>query len=355
MRAQVFASPERMAMRELDRPTIGDDEVLVRVRACGICGSDISYYWGLSPLETPSGLGPLVLGHELAGEVAAVGPTPARLGLFASGDRVVVNPVQACMACIYCQRGLPNLCLHKSVLGVSADGGFAEYCRVRYTNVYHLPSAVSFDEGALTEPLACATYAIQNLDIRLGNTCVVVGPGPIGLMMVQLAKAAGAGLVVLVGTRDYRLEVGPALGADVVVNVRERESPFFAEDLKARIADLTGGLLADRVITPTASVESMETALAISGPSAHIVYFGLPGPSDHVRVPALETMVADKTIRFSWLAPLTWPTAVQALAKGLVNVRPLITHRTELAGLVDTLQGVRDRRDQVLKALVTFE
>jgi len=112
-----------------------------------------------------------------------------------------------------CQHGKPNLCLHKAVLGVSIDGGFAEYCRVRYTNVYQLPAGVSFEEGALTEPLACATYAMQGLDVQLGNTCVIIGPGPIGLMMVQLAKAAGAGRVILVGTRDYRLEVGRALGA----------------------------------------------------------------------------------------------------------------------------------------------
>jgi L-iditol 2-dehydrogenase len=217
------------------------------------------------------------------------------------------------------------------------DGGFAEYCRVRYTNAFKLPEGVSLDEGALTEPLACATYAVQNLDIRTGNTCVVVGPGPIGLMMTQLAKASGAGQVILVGTRDYRLQLGKTLGADVLINVREESSPNYAPDLKARIGELTGGLLADRVITPTASAESMQAALEISGPAARIVYFGLPGPEDRVQVPAL-----------------TWPTAIQAIATGLVNVKPLITHRVDLADLVDALHGVRSRRDQVLKALVTF-
>ena len=355
MRAQVFYEQEHMELREVPRPEIADDEVLVRVRACGICGSDIAYYWGLSPLETPSGKGPLVLGHELTGEVVEVGRTPAKLGLLAKGDRVVLNPVQACMACVYCQRGLPNLCLHKAVLGVSMDGGFAEYCRVRYTNALKLPESVSFHEGALTEPLACATYAVQNLDVEPGNTCVVVGPGPIGLMMVQLAKASGAGQVILVGTRDYRLQTGKELGADVLINVRETGSPDYAPDLKARIAELTGGLLADRVITPTASAESMQAALEISGPASRIVYFGLPGPQDKVQVPALDTMFADKTIRFSWLAPLTWPTAIQAIATGLVDVKPLITHRVALADLVDALHGVRARREHVLKALVAFE
>jgi threonine dehydrogenase-like Zn-dependent dehydrogenase len=354
VRAQVFYEPERMELREVTRLQPADDEVLVRVRACGICGSDVAYYWGLSPLETPTGKGPLVLGHELTGEVVDVGDTPARLGLLARGDRVVLNPVQSCMACVYCQRGLPNLCLHKAVLGVSVDGGFAEYTRVRYTNAFKLPAGVSFEEGALAEPLACAAYAIQNLGVRPGDTCVVVGPGPIGLMMVQLVRASGAGRVILVGTRDYRLETGRELGADVLINVREPGSPYYAADLKARVADLTDGLLADRVITPTASPESMRAALEISGSGSRVVYFGLPGPDDRVEVPVLETMFADKTIRFSWLAPLTWPTAIQALATGLVDVKPLITHQVALDDLVSALHGVRERREQVVKTLVTF-
>ncbi|HEY8744172.1 MAG TPA: zinc-binding dehydrogenase, partial [Chloroflexota bacterium] len=292
--------------------------------------------------------------HELTGEVVEIGSTASRLGLFAAGDRVVLNPVQACLACVACQRGRPNLCRQKRVLGVSVDGGFAEYTRVRYTNALVLPPNVSFEQGAMTEPLACAMYAVQNLEVQPGDVCVVIGPGPIGLMMIQLIRARGAGSVILVGTRDYRLERGRALGADVVVNVREPGSPQFALDLRARIADLTGGQLADRVITPTASPESMQAALDISGPGSRIVYFGLPGPRDRIAVPALDTMVADKTIRFSWVAPFTWPSALQALATGLVNVQSLITHRAELDTLVEALHAVRDRRDGVLKAMVTL-
>jgi threonine dehydrogenase-like Zn-dependent dehydrogenase len=355
VRAQVFHESGRMELREVEPRELAHDEIRVRVRACGICGSDVAYFWGLSPLETPTGQGPLVLGHELTGEVVEVGAVPARLGLFATGDRVVLNPVQSCMACRYCQRGLPNLCRHKSVLGVSVDGGFAESTQVRYTNAFALPGNVSFEEGALTEPLACAVYAVQNLYVGLGDTCVVVGPGPIGLMMVQLVRAAGAGRVILVGTRDYRLEMGRAQGADALINVREPGSSHYAADLKARVAQLTGGLLADRVITPTASPDSMQAALEISGPGSRVVYFGLPGPGDRVEVPALETMFADKTIRFSWLAPHTWPTAIQALATGLVDAKPLITHRVGLEDLVEALQGVRERREQVMKALVTFQ
>lgn len=353
MRAQVFHEPERMEWREVPPPEPGDDELLVHVRACGICGSDVAYFWGHSPLETPTGEGPLILGHELTGEVVTVGSIPAGLGLFAANDRVVLDPVQSCFTCAMCQRGRPNLCRHKRVLGVSVDGGFAEYTRVRYTNAYVLPANVSFEQGALTEPLACATYAVQNLEVELGDTCVVIGPGPIGLMMVQLIRAHGAGKVILVGTRDDRLECGQALGVDTIINVRQPDSPYYTTNLRARISELTGRQLADRVVTPTASLGSMQAALEISGPGARIVYFGLPGPQDRIGVPALDTMTADKTIRFSWLAPFTWPSALQALATGLGDVQPIVTHRAPLERLVDVLHDVKERRDGVLKAIVT--
>lgn len=353
MKAQVFYEPLKMELQERALPQVAPDEVLVRVRSCGVCGSDIAYYWGLSPLETADGKGPLVLGHEFAGEVARVGDIPSRLGLFSEGQRVVVNPVQHCNACEVCNRGYVNLCENKQVLGVGSDGGFADYVRSAYAHVHALPDNVSFEHGALTEPLACATYAIENLQVGPGDLCVVIGPGPIGLMMVQLARSAGAGVVALAGTRDYRLELGRSLGADLIFNTAEPTSPHYTPHLREEIAARTSGRMADRVITSTGDVSAMETALAISGRRSVVVFFGLPGAADRVQVPALDSILWDKTIRFSWLAPHTWPTALRALSTGLVNVAPLVTHQFSLDSLTDSLQFVRDRRDNVMKAVIT--
>ncbi|NQT83198.1 alcohol dehydrogenase catalytic domain-containing protein [bacterium] len=353
MKAQVFYEPLKMQLEERDKPEIAPHEILVEVKSVGICGSDVAYYFGDSPLETPDGKGPLVLGHEFSGVVAEVGAMVAEAKLFSPGERVVLDPVQYCNACEICKRGYVNLCENKDVLGVSADGGFAGYCKSHYTGVHRIPEGVSFEHAALTEPLACATYGVQNMKISPGNFCVVIGAGAIGLMMLQLVKSSGAGKAVLVDILDYRLELGKELGADEVINTGDSSSPYFVEDLRKKIEEMTGGKFADRVITPTGSVDAMETALAIAGRRSIIVYFGLPGATDKIKVPALDSIFWDKTIRFSWLAPFTWPTALQALAAGLVKVDQLVTHKYALKDLERALGEVKERKGNVVKAVVT--
>ena len=354
MKAQVFYEPNDMRLEDVPIPEIAADEVLVRVKACGICGSDIAYYYGASSLETESGKGPCILGHEYTGEVVEVGAIPKASSLFKPGDRVVFDPVQYCNACDVCFRSQFNLCENKAVLGVSTDGGFAEYSKSKYAQVHPLPEGVSYEDGALTEPLACATYGVKNMAIELGNFCAVIGPGAIGLMMLQLAKSSGAGTVVLIGATgdDYRLDAGAKLGADLVINATDATSPHYVADVKAKIAEMTDGKMANRVIVPTGAVPAMEMALQISGRRSVIVFFGLPGDKDVLRVPVLDSILWDKTIRFSWLAPGTWQTALQALGSGLVNVEPLVTHQFPLADLVDALGKTRDRVGNPLKPVV---
>ncbi|MEW6356902.1 MAG: alcohol dehydrogenase catalytic domain-containing protein [Planctomycetota bacterium] len=350
MMAQVFYEPNKMVYEQVDVPEIGDDEVLVRVKACGICGSDIAYYFGDSPLETKTGKGPLILGHEFTGEVTEAGKVANKL--FKKGDRVVLDPLQYCYSCDICSKGQINLCENKAVLGVSVNGGFAEYAKSKMTSTVRLPKNVSYEDGAMTEPLACAFYGVQNLKVELGNFCVVFGAGAIGLMMLQLIKSSGASKVVLVDVVDYRLQAGKKLGADVILNVAEEKSKYYCKDLKKTIETLTDGRFADRAITPTGSVKAMETALDITGRRSVIVFFGLPGANDYVRVPALKSIFWDKTIRFSWLAPLTWPSALQALSASLVDVSKLATHTYALKDLTKGIAEVKARKGNPLKALV---
>jgi len=352
MKAQVFYEPLKMKLVDVPVPKIMDDELLVRVKACGICGSDVAYFYGLSPLETKDGKGPLILGHEFTGQVVEVGKLVKQSGLFKKGDRVVVNPLQYCFACEVCGKGQFNLCENKTVLGVSIDGGFAEYAKCKATAAVKLPKNVSYEQGALTEPLACAFYGVRNMQLEVGHFCVVFGAGPIGLMMVQLIKSSGASCVVLVDTVDYRLVAGKKVGADVVLNVADEKSKYYCKDLKKEIERLTDGKFADRAITPTGAVPAMEAAIDITGRRSIIVFFGLPGADDYVRVPALQSIFWDKTIRFSWLAPLTWPPALQALSAGLVKVDKLITHSFKLKDLEKALEIVKDKKQRVLKALI---
>ncbi|MFW6137844.1 MAG: alcohol dehydrogenase catalytic domain-containing protein, partial [Spirochaetota bacterium] len=162
MKAMVFYEPLNMKYEEIAIPQIGPDEVLIKVKTCGICGSDVAYYWGWSPLETSDGKGPLVLGHEFSGEVAELGEIPQKLGLYQVGDRATADPVQYCNTCEVCKKGQVNLCENKDVLGVSVNGAFAEYIKAKYTSVFKLPDGVSFEQGAFCEPLADAMYGVQN-------------------------------------------------------------------------------------------------------------------------------------------------------------------------------------------------
>jgi threonine dehydrogenase-like Zn-dependent dehydrogenase len=353
MKAQVFYEGERMELEEIPVPAVTDVDVLVRVKNCGICGSDISYYYGLSPVGTATGKGPIVLGHEFTGEVVEVGAVAKSLNLFKPGDRVVVNPVQHCNACYACAAGHTNLCANLYVPGVTNDGGFAEYCVSRYTGLFKLPDTVSYAAGAFTEPLACAVYGLKKLEIEPGHFVAIFGPGPMGLMMVQLAKSVGAGKVALIGTRDYRLETGKKWGADYIFNTQDKKSPYYVQDLKEAIADLTHGALAERAIVPTSSNEAFEQAIDITGNAAILVHFGLPNEGDVIHVPALSTHTMDKEIRFSWLAPLVWPTAIRAISEGLLDVESLVTETVPLVHTEKAIRALTERVDDPIKVQIT--
>lgn len=352
MNAQMFHEPEKMELVEIPIPKPADDQVLVRVKACGICGSDVAYYFGDSSLETETGKGPLILGHEFSAEVAEVGAIPKKLGLFKPGDRVTCDPVQYCNACRVCKQGYVNLCEKKTVLGVSVNGGFADYCVSHFTGVHKIADSVSFEEAAMTEPLGCATYGVKNMAIAPGDFALVFGAGTIGCMMMQLIKASGAGRVVVIDVLDYRLEMAQKMGADTVINTADSKSLYYKENLKAAIEEMTDGQFANAVITPTGAVEAMEAALEVSGRRSRVVYFGLPSDVAVVRVPALASILWDKTIRFSWLAPLVWPTALEAIATGLIDLKPLATHTYPLDQLIEGITNVRDKKDNVMKAIV---
>lgn len=352
MKAMVFNEPLDMKLEQIDIPKIGPDEMLVKVKACGICGSDIAYYWGMSPLETETGKGPLVLGHEFSGEIVEIGEIPKSLGLFSVGDKVSIDPVQYCNACEVCKKGQVNLCENKAVLGVSADGAFAEYAKTKYTSVFKLPESVTYEQGSFCEPLADAFYAVQNLEVNLGDFCVLIGPGPIGLAQAQLIKSSGAGVVVVVGTRDYRLDIAKKNGADYVFNTVDKGSKYYVGDIVKKISELTDGKMADRVLFATGNPDILGLPFEISGRRSVIVFFGLPGEKDIVPVPALQTTFWDKRIKFSWLAPLTWPQSINAIDKKLIDVDTLITHRFKLDELVSALEKVKNREGNPLKALV---
>jgi L-iditol 2-dehydrogenase len=352
MKAQIFYESEKMELEDKPVPHVTDIDVLVKVKNCGVCGSDISYYYGHSPVGTANGKGPIVLGHEFAGEVVEVGAVARSMNLFKPGDRVVVNPVQHCNACCPCASGHTNLCTNVFSPGVNTDGGFAEYCVSRYTGLFKLPDSVSYASGAFIEPFACAVYGVKKLAVEPGQFVAIFGPGPIGLMMVQLCKSVGAGKVAFIGTRDYRLGQGNKWGADCLFNTKDAKSKYFVKDLKKAIADLTQGALADRAIVPTSSNDAFEQAIDVTGNAGILIHFGLPNMGDVIKVPALSAHTMEKEIRFSWLAPMVWPTAIRAIAEGLVKVESLVTSTVPLPKAGAAIRALKEREGDPVKVQV---
>ncbi len=354
MKAQVFYEAEKMKLEEIPVPEVGPIDVLVKVKKVGICGSDISYYYGLSPVGTATGKGPLVLGHEFTGEVVEVGDVPAMLGLFSPGDRVVVNPVQNCNACFSCAEGKTHMCEKLNVPGVTVNGGFAEYCVSRYTGLFKLPDAVSYAAGAFTEPLACVVNAIKKLEINPGDFVTVFGPGSMGMMMTQMCKSTGAGKVALVGaSNDWRLEQGKKAGADYLFNASLKSSKYYTPDLKQSIAELTRGKLSDRALVPTSNNSAFEQAVEVTGNCGIIIHFGLPNEDDVMKIPALSFHTMDKEIRSAWLAPLVWPAAIRSLEEGLVKVEELVTGNFSLEETEKAIQTLKNNPGKQLKIQIT--
>lgn len=342
MKAAVFYEANDLRVEDVPEPTITEDEVLVEVSACGFCGSDVEYYYGKSPVGTATGKGPLVLGHEFSGRIVGLGSLAGSYGL-AEGDRVAVCPIQSCGACNSCRAGKPQFCANLSVLGVTTNGGFAQFAKTKAAHAYKLPDALTDEQGAFVEMLAAAVNAVHKAAVEPDDFAVVYGPGPVGLSMVQLLRNEGA-RVAVVGTGGYRLDVAKQLGADFVFEA--------GDDLAERIQAVNGGKLADRVIVATGSMDANQQALEISGPGSTVIYMAVTGPQDAVHVPMLTSLIQDKTIRFSLWYPFQWPRTIQMLADAKVDTGPIITHSAALDGIGAAIDRVVNREEGVLKTVI---
>jgi len=353
MKAAVLKGPRRIELEEVPKPKIAANEVLIKVEVCGVCGSDIAYYQR-GKADVPP---PIILGHEFSGTIVELGEMAKKLGLFKEGDRVVAEPVMACGSCTSCKEGYPNMCEKPTVLGVTVNGGMAEYCAVRYDYVHRIPDGVSFEEAAFTEPLACALHAIRKLKISPGRSAAVIGPGPIGLMVVQYLKKSGLSPIILIGTRDYRLEVGLKLGADYAINVGEKRSRYYSSSPVEVVKELTGGKGVDRVFVATGSVEGNQMAVEIAGPRSVVVFFGGAGydPTSKVSIPLWEGTLGEKEFTFSWLSPYTFPEALNAIHKKLVDVKQLVTHSFRLDEAGKAIETAEKRLGNALKVQIRGE
>jgi len=316
MRVAMYYSVRDIRIEEMPVPSIGPGEMLVRVRASGICGSDVMEWYRARAA-------PLVLGHEIAGEVAAVGEGVAR---FRVGDRVFVTHHVPCGQCRYCQRGHPSVC--DTLRGTHFHpGGFAEYVRVPEINVergtFLLPPELTFDEGSFIEPVACVVRGQRIARLGAGQTVLVIGSGTAGLLHAQLARARGAGRVIASDIKESRLRAARELGADVTLH---------AAGLPEGLYPVNDQRLADLVVVCTGAAPAIRQAIRSVDRGGTVLFFAPAPEGVEVPVPLFEFWRDEVTVATSYAAGSEDITeAIELIRTRSVRVREMITHRLSLA------------------------
>lgn len=311
---KVASGVGNIELRDIDEPQPGPTEVKIQIHAAGICGTDIHIY-----KEEFRSRPPVVLGHEIAGQVVAVG---ADVDTSLRGKRVTSETYYyTCGVCMYCRRGQSNLCLNRLSIGSGVNGGFTNYLIVPATNVHELPESIDYHAGALTEPLACVVHGVlNNATVSPGDVAVIAGPGAIGLLTLQVVKAAGATVVMLGTDADgRRLEMARELGADHIVNVQQSQP----DDLIRQITQ--EGLGADVVYECSGAGPAAQQLLTLVRRRGRYVQVGLFGSSiawDLDQVCYKELVVTGSNAS----VPSAWDKALKLLAAGTVRTDPLITH-----------------------------
>ena len=334
MRAAVFEREGVLAVKDIAKPQITKpDQILIEVEACSICGTDV-HITAVPPgyIATPG----TTLGHEFCGHVVETGSAVTNLKI---GDRVVVNPNNYCGTCTYCRKNLPNLCEHIEALGIDYDGAFAKYCCVSAKVAYPISEDVPAEIAACAEPLACAINGLNKVHVVPGSTAVVVGSGPIGLMITMLLKSAGVGQVFLLEAAPWRIEFAKKLNIATVID------PIY-EDAMSAILEATQ-IGADYVFDVTGS--QIKSCVDYVRKGGQVVLFGV---NKKARIDIAQSEITTKEILVSgtWLANATFPDAVRVLERKCIDVASLITDVIALDDISDGTEKLR--KGQAVKVIV---
>ncbi len=315
MKALVYEGPWQMPLRDLDEPFPGLNEVTISVESVGICGSDVHGFMGTTGRRTP----PIVMGHEFSGKVMATGEAVSD---YEIGDRVTVQPLVTCGTCGNCRIGLWNICEHRSGLGMNLNGAYAEALQVPQQMLYRLPSEMSWDQGAMVEPLAIAMHAVNQTPFNLMETVVIIGSGTIGLLTLLAVRLKGAGQVIVSDLNPHRLEMAQKLGADVVVNVAD-------EDPIEVVHQHTQGRGADAVIEAVGLTATVQQSLAVVRMGGHVTWLGNSQPD--VTLNMQQVVTREVTIAGSYGFNVEFGQAIDTINRGLINPTQLIEQHAPLA------------------------
>lgn len=323
MKSAVFYGKHDLRVEESKKPEIGPKDVLIQVKACGVCGTDVHIYEGDKGAAevTP----PTILGHEFSGVVAQTGAEVVNCKV---GDRVCIDPNCYCGTCEPCRNGAAHYCENMIGYGTTVNGGFAEYCAVNERQVYLLGENTTFEQGAMAEPVACCLHGIDMCEIQPGHQVVVIGGGMIGLLMMQLAKLAGAAKVALLEPVENKREVAKKLGADICIDP-------IKEDVQA-VLKAAGMTWINTVIECVGRPSTIRQAIDIAGNKAVVMMFGLTKPDETIQVKPFEVFQKELVLKASFINPYTQKRALDLIDSRRLDVSSMIY---EVCGL-ENLEGV---------------
>jgi L-iditol 2-dehydrogenase len=332
LKAVVKSRPEPgVEVMDVSIPEVAEDEVLIKVKAAAICGSDLGIY-NYTPAYSGMRL-PVVMGHEFAGEIVETGKLVEG---YTAGERVLSESVKACGECGFCRMGMSNLCDGSTLFGIHADGGFAEYVAVPHKLLHRIPEEMSYEEAALVEPLGNAVHFVNDITpFQPGDLVVVQGCGPIGLFSAQLFRLGGAKVIISgLGVDGVRLGIAEKLGFETV-NIDD-------VDLVERVMDFTGGKGSDVAFVAVGAPPAVKQAMSLVRKRGTITVIGIFG--SHVPVDMTWLVRRELTVVGAYDArPVNFPTSISLIAEGKVNVRDVLTHRFSLDDAEEAFRVALDR------------
>ena len=339
MKQAVLISKQKIIFREVPRPTCGQNQVLIKIKRVGICGSDIHAYYGQHPYISF----PIVQGHEFSGEVVEVGKEVQN---FKIGDRVTVRPQLTCGQCYPCRHGNYHICNNLKVIGCQADGAAQEYLAVDQELVVPLPDELSYDLGALLEPSAVGVHAARRLGEIKGKKILVLGSGPIGILTAQAVKALGADRVMITDISDYRLRVSQECGLDFTVNVKKT-------DLGQALQAYFGPDSADGIIECVGTEDTVEQAIEHARKGTDIVIVGVFGSNPRVNL----GFVHDRELRLIgslMYKEEDYEVAIEFIRSQKIKVKPLISAHFKFEDYPQAYKYIEQNKERTLKVLIDF-
>ncbi len=317
MLAAIYSGENKFDLTEYPVRNLNKGEVLVEVNNCGICGTDHHILSGKAFAKTP-----VILGHEVSGTVV---DKAGNVNSVSLGDKVVIDPNIYCGTCKYCRKGKVSFCENHQALGVTMDGGFAEYSIVPAKQIYKLPNDFDLSEAAFAEPLSCSLRGIHQAEIKTGDSVAVIGGGSIGLMMLQLARLSGASKVILLEPIKQKREIAEKLGADLTLDPSDHGS------IKKLIDFTNGGV--DVAIECVGKSSTVEMSLEIVDKGGTVVIFGLAPLNEIAEINLAKIFKKEIRIHNSYLNPFTFDAAVKLLVSRKINVADLVSHQTSLENI----------------------